>query len=80
MGRYFGIAATDLVATGRFGRMVCVRNGQITACPLVNIIGRPRLVDIETQYDVERYNGRRTVLRMPGRKNVAQRCAKQGRA
>jgi 6-phosphofructokinase 1 len=80
MGRYFGIAAMDLVATGRFARMVCVKNGQITACPLANIIGRPRLVDVETQYDVERYNGRRTVLRMPERKNVAERCAKQGPA
>ena len=63
IGRYFGIAAMDLVATGFFGTMVCVRNGKITSCPLASVIGRPRFVDVDTQYDVERYNGRRTILR-----------------
>jgi len=42
--------------------MVCVRNGKISACPIANIIGRPQFVDVDTQYDVERYNGRRTIL------------------
>jgi ATP-dependent phosphofructokinase / diphosphate-dependent phosphofructokinase len=73
MGRYFGIAAVDLVAMGRFGNMICVVNGEITSCPLANIIGRPRFVDVHTQYDVERYNGRRTVLRMPERKRASGR-------
>ncbi len=63
MGRYFGIAAMDLVAMGHFGKMVCVRNGKISACPIANTIGRPQFVDVDTQYDVERYNGRRTILR-----------------
>jgi len=70
MGRYFGIAAMDLVATGCFGDMVCVRNGKITTCPIGNIIGRPKFVDVDTQYDVERYNGRRTILRTLDKKHV----------
>lgn len=72
MGRYFGIAAMDLVVMGRFGNMVCVRNGEITTCPLADIIGRPRFVDVDTQYDIERYNGRRTVLRMPEKKHASR--------
>jgi phosphofructokinase-like protein len=72
MGRHFGIAAMDLVVMGRFGRMVCVKNGEITACPLANIVGRPRLVDVDTQYDVDRYNGRRTVLRVLERKHASR--------
>ncbi|MFH1484772.1 MAG: ATP-dependent 6-phosphofructokinase [Chloroflexota bacterium] len=62
MGRYFGIAAVDLVVMSDFGKMVCLRNGRITTCPIEEIIGRPELVDVETRYDVERYNGRRTIL------------------
>ena len=62
MGRYFGIAAVDLVVKGDFGKMVCYRNCRITACPLKEVIGRLSLVNVETQYDIERYNGRRTTL------------------
>lgn len=75
MGRYFGIAAMDLVAMGCFGNMICVRNGKITTCPIANIIGRPKFVDVDTQYDVERYNGRRTVLRTLEKKNVPRQWA-----
>ena len=70
MGRYFGIAAMDLVAMGYFGNMVCVRNGKICARPIANIIGRPQFVDVDTQYDVERYNGRRTILRTLEKKHA----------
>ncbi len=62
MGRYFGIAAVDLVERRDFGKMVCYQNGLISAVPLEKVIGRPSLVDIATQYDIERYNGRRTIL------------------
>ncbi len=62
MGRYFGIAAVDLIAKEDFGRMVSYRSGQITSVPLQEAIGRLNLVDIRTQYDTERYNGRRTIL------------------
>lgn len=64
MGRYFGIAAVDLVNLKDFGKMVCYRGGRITACPLANVIGRIKQVDVGTLYDVERYNGRRTILRL----------------
>ena len=62
MGRYFGIAAIDLIVMGEFGRMVSYRNGQITAVPLEEAIGKLNTVDVNTQYDTERYNGRRTLL------------------
>ena len=62
MGRYFGIAAVDLVVRKEFGRMVCYTSGKITSCPLERVIGRLNLVNVETQYDTERYNGRRTIL------------------
>jgi 6-phosphofructokinase 1 len=62
MGRYFGIAAVDLIVKEDFGKMVSFRNGQITAVPLQEAIGRLNLVDVKTMYDTERYNGRRTIL------------------
>ncbi|MFC1954283.1 6-phosphofructokinase [Chloroflexota bacterium] len=62
MGRYFGITAIDLIDRREFGKMVGYKNGRITPCSLKNIYGKLNLVDIETQYDTERLNGRRTVL------------------
>jgi 6-phosphofructokinase 1 len=62
MGRYFGIAAVDLIAKEDFGKMVSYRNGRITAVPLQEAIGKLNLIDVRTQYDTERYNGRRTIL------------------
>jgi 6-phosphofructokinase 1 len=62
MGRYFGIAAIDLIVKEDFGKMVSYRNGRITAVSLEEAIGRLSLVDVKTQYDIERYNGRRTIL------------------
>ncbi len=67
MGRYFGIAAVDLVAREDYGKMVCLHNGRIGTYPLQHILGKLRLVDIKTQYDVERYNGRRSLLNTEGR-------------
>jgi len=63
MGRYFGIAAVDLVMNRDFGKMVSYKSGKIIAVPIEKVIGRFSLVNVETQYDVERYNGRRTILR-----------------
>ncbi len=62
MGRYFGIAAVDLVLRQDFGKMVSYRNGRITAVPLKDVIGKLSLVDVDKQYDVGRYNGRRSIL------------------
>lgn len=66
MGRYFGIAAVDLIVAGDFGKMVSLRKSEITAIPLEDALGKLNLVDVATQYDVERYNGRRTILRRYG--------------
>jgi 6-phosphofructokinase 1 len=62
MGRFFGIAAVDLVAKKEFGRMVCWQNGTMTSVPLWKIENKTRMVDISSEYDCERYNGRRTIL------------------
>lgn len=62
MGRYFGIAAVDLVVCQNYGRMVCLKNGQISSVSLENIYGRLSRVNPTTQYDADRYNGRRTIL------------------
>ena len=62
MGRYFGIAAVDLVVNQRYGNMVCVKSGKITSVPLANIYGKLHLVDPATEYDTDRYNGRRSIL------------------
>jgi len=62
MGRYFGIAAIDLIVNGEFGKMESFRNGTITAVPLEEAVGKLNTVDLTTQYDTERYNGRRTLL------------------
>ena len=62
MGRYFGIAAVDLLVRKDFGKMVSYTNGKITAVPIKDVAGKLRLVDVKTQYDAERYNGRRSIL------------------
>jgi len=62
MGRYFGIAAVDLIVKGDFGKMASYRNGRIAAVSLQEAVGQLNLVNVRTQYDTERYNGRRTIL------------------
>jgi ATP-dependent phosphofructokinase / diphosphate-dependent phosphofructokinase len=62
MGRYFGIAAVDLIVNEHYGNMVCLKNGKIACVPLANICNKLSLVDPKTQYDADRYNGRRTIL------------------
>ena len=62
MGRYFGIAAVDLIAHRKFGRMVSYRNGEMTSVPLADVVGGLNLVDTRKQYDCDSYNGMRTIL------------------
>jgi len=62
MGRYFGIAAVDLIVKEDFGKMASYRNGRISAVALQEAVGKLNVVDVRTQYDTERYNGRRTIL------------------
>jgi phosphofructokinase-like protein len=62
MGRYFGIAAVDLLVRRDYGRMVSFKNGRITDVPLEEAMGELKTVNIDTQYDCDRLNGRRTIL------------------
>ena len=62
MGRYFGIAAVDLILEEDFGRMVSFRNGQITSVSLKQAIEKLYTVDVDTYYDPSRYNGRRSSM------------------
>ena len=72
MGRYFGIAAVDLVVMRDFGKLVSLTNGKVTAVPLETVMEKPRSVDIDTEYDTDRYNGRRTILNHVGEKQYAR--------
>jgi 6-phosphofructokinase len=72
MGRYFGIAAVDLIVNRHFGNMVCLHSGRISLCPLEKLYGKLNLVDINTQYDTERYNGRRTILNHSGKSKAGR--------
>jgi len=45
-----------------FGKLVSLKNGRIAAVPIEVVKEKPLLVDVETQYDTDRYNGRRTIL------------------
>ena len=78
MGRYFGIAAVDLIVKEKYGNMVRLMNGKISYIPLEKIYGTLNLVDIATQYDVDRYNGRRSILNN-GKKEKTTPAAKTRR-
>ena len=41
----FGVEAVELAARGEFGRMVCLRAGEIQSVPLEDAVGEVRLVD-----------------------------------
>lgn len=62
MGRLFGIAAMDLVATGDFGKMVAWRDGRVQAVPIPYADDNVRTVDVSERYDIENYRGLLTVL------------------
>lgn len=62
LARWFGIAAVDMIVNEDFGRMVSLSGGEIRTVPLKEVISRLKLVDIEKNYDTERYNGRRSIL------------------
>ena len=60
VGKQFGFAAADLVARGEFGKMVAMRQGRITSVPLSAALGPLFTVQIDKEYDTERYNARRS--------------------
>ena len=41
----FGVAAVDLIATGDFGRMVCLMNSNVESCEIQDAVGQIKLVD-----------------------------------
>ncbi|HET6933327.1 MAG TPA: ATP-dependent 6-phosphofructokinase [Candidatus Angelobacter sp.] len=43
----FGVAAVDLIAAGKFGRMVSLRQGRVDSVPLQEAVNGARLVDPE---------------------------------
>ncbi|MDR0550079.1 MAG: ATP-dependent 6-phosphofructokinase [Deltaproteobacteria bacterium] len=67
MGRYYGIAAVDLILEEDFGRMVAFRDGQITSVPLKKAIEKLYVVNVDQLYDPSRYNGRRSAMIPRGR-------------
>jgi phosphofructokinase-like protein len=69
MGRYFGIAAMDLVEKEKYGNMVCYHHGKISFTSLENIYGKLNRVDAAKEYDSDRYAGRRTILIDSRKKN-----------
>lgn len=60
MGRMFGAAAADLVRRGNWGRMVSFQSGRITHVPLEEAGGPIKTVELGWEYDVSRYNARRS--------------------
>jgi 6-phosphofructokinase 1 len=62
MGRYFGIAAVNLIDKKEWGQLVCSKEGTISSVPIVNVLGHLSLVDVPNMYDTIRYNGSRNIL------------------
>jgi phosphofructokinase-like protein len=63
MARWFGIAAIDMIVNEDFGRMASLMRGEITSTPLKEVVSKGlKTVDVDKYYDIERYNGRRSIL------------------
>jgi len=62
MARWFGIAAVDMIVHEDFDRMVSYRHGEITSVPMKDVIDHLNLIDVDKYYDVERYNGKRSII------------------
>jgi len=63
MGRYYGIAAVNLAIKKEYGKMVAYNCGVITTIPIVDVIGKLNLVNIERDYDTYNYNGAINILK-----------------
>lgn len=57
LGTRFGIAAIDLVHQGKFGQMVCLDGNSIKSLPIIETIGKPKLVDEELYGVAEAFFG-----------------------
>ncbi len=51
----YGLLAMDLIAQGRSGRMVALRDGVYTHVPLSRVISGVKRVDVDEMYDKEQY-------------------------
>ncbi|MBL6990431.1 MAG: ATP-dependent 6-phosphofructokinase [Bacteriovoracaceae bacterium] len=51
----FGNLAMNLIAAGKSGRMVCLRNGRYESVPIGIITSTKKLVEVKKYYNVERY-------------------------
>jgi 6-phosphofructokinase len=51
----YGLLAMDLVAQGRSGRMVALRDGTYTHVPLNRVISGVKRVDVDEMYDIDQY-------------------------
>ena len=57
LGTRFGVAAIDLVHNGEFGKMVCLDGNSIKSLPMVEAIGKSKLVDEELYSVAEAFFG-----------------------
>lgn len=64
MARNFGIAAINLIEAGQFGRLASFKDGKYTSMPLIEVIGKQTLVDVNNEYDTDIYNGKRKILQL----------------
>jgi len=55
MGRKFGVAAVDMIVGEDFGRMVSIKQGQVTSVPLKKALDKLHLVDVEKYYNTKNY-------------------------
>ena len=55
MGRKFGVASVDMIVGEDFGRMVSLKQGQVTSVPLKKALDKLKLVDVEKFYDTKNY-------------------------
>jgi 6-phosphofructokinase 1 len=54
----FGTLAVELIAAGKTGRMVCIANGVYAETALPDPSRPPRVVDVASEYDTERFRPR----------------------
>lgn len=62
MGFYFGSAAVQALEAGRYGSVAVLKQGRVRLDDITNVLGKPRLVEIDKDYDTDRYNYQKSVL------------------
>ncbi len=62
MGFYFGSSAVQAIEAGVYGVVTVLKQGRVRLNRLEDVLGEPRLVNIEQDYDTERYNYKKDVL------------------